>query len=167
MRTAFLILLFLALPAFAGGPGLPDGWRKPTVEELQEAWRNDCPNRCAQIAADFNGKGRAEGAFLAIHEKRKVMGLLAFVYSAPGKVQWFVLDEIKAPTSIAVMGVQLYSPGTYKMMCAVSETPCGPDGKRAFNFRLPAISYFKSESASSVFYWNERDRKFDRIWESD
>ncbi|MES2048781.1 MAG: hypothetical protein V4447_10300 [Pseudomonadota bacterium] len=167
MRTSFLILLFLALPAFASEPALPDGWRNPTVEELQDGWRNDCPDRCAQIAADFNGKGRAEGALLAIHEKRKVMGLLAFVYTAPGKAQWFVLDEIKDPTSIAVMGVQLYAPGTYKMMCVESEKQCGPDGKKPFNFRLPAISYFKSESASSVFYWSERHRKFERIWESD
>jgi len=95
------------------------------------------------------------------------MGLLAFVHTAPGKVQWFVLDEIKDPASLAVMGVQLYAPGTYEMMCAESEKPCGPDGKKPFDFRFPAISYFKSESASSVFYWNERDRKFDRIWESD
>lgn len=167
MRTSFLILLFLALPAFAGGSALPDGWRKPTAEELQDGWRNDCPGRCAQITADFDGKGLAEGAFLAIHEKRKVMGLLAFAHAAPGNGQWFVLDEIKDPASIAVMGVQLYSPGTYKMMCAESEKQCGPDGKRPFDFRLPAISYFKSESASSVFYWNEQDRKFERIWESD
>ncbi len=143
MHPSFLILLFLALPAFAGGPALPDGWRNPTAEELQDGWRSNCPDRCAQIAADFNGKGRAEGALLAIHEKRKVMGLLAFIYTSPSEAQWFVLDEIKDPASIAVMGVQLYSPGTYKMICAESETQCGPDRKKIGQFPITGNFLFQ------------------------
>ena len=167
MRIALLILFFFAFPAAASGPVFPLGWRSPTTEELQDSWRGSCPNRCAWIAADFNGDKLVEGAFLAIHEKRKVLGLLAFVYSAPSKEQWFVLDEIKDPSFVTVMGVQLHSPGTYRVMCAENEKNCGPDGKRPLKLKLPAISYFKSESASSIFYWQERQKRFVRVWESD
>jgi len=167
MRSALLILSFLSLSAFAGGPVFPAGWRSPTTEEVQDSWRDNCPNRCAWIAADFNGDKLVEGAFLAIHEKRKVFGLLAFVYSAPSKARWFVLDESDDPSWVTIMGVQLYSPGTYQVMCSESEKHCGPDGKKTLNVTQPAISYFKSESASSVFYWHERKKRFVRVWESD
>jgi len=167
MRAALLVLGLLGLPAFAGGPALPSGWRSPTAEELQDAWRNDCPNRCAWAAADFNGDKRVEGAFLAIHEKRKVIGLLAFVYFAPGRERWFVLDEIKRPSYVAAIGVRSYSPGTYRIVCTEDERNCGPDGKRPLKLTLPSISYFKSESASSIFYWSESSGRYVRVWESD
>jgi len=167
MRAAFLLFVFITFPAFASGPVFPPGWRSPTNEELQDSWRNDCPNRCAWVAADFNGDHLVEGAFLAVHEKRKVFGLLAFVYSKPGREHWFVLDEIKDPSFVTVMGVQSYSPGIYRVMCFENEKNCGPDGRRALKLTLPSISYFKSESASSIYYWHESKKRFVRAWESD
>ena len=167
MRFTLLLLSLLSFSAFGSGPVFPAGWRSPTAEELQDSWRDKCPNRCAWIAGDFNGDKLVEGAFLAVHEKRKVFGLLAFVYSAPSKASWFVLDEINDPSWVTIMGVQLYLPGTYRVVCSESEKQCGPDGKKPLRIGKPAISYFKYESASSVFYWHEPKNRFVRVWESD
>jgi hypothetical protein len=167
MRLALLVLCLISFSAFAGGPVFPSGWRSPTDEELKDGWRDKCPNRCAWIAADFNGDDLVEGAFLAVHERRKVFGLLAFVYSAPSKARWFVIDEINDPSWVTIMGVQLYLPGTYRVMCSNSDKHCDRDGKKPLRIERPAISYFKSESASSVIYWQERNKRFVRVWESD
>ena len=167
MRIALLVLCFLAFSASAGGPVFPPGWRSPTDEELQDSWRDNCLNRCAWIAGDFNGDGLVEGAFLAIHEKRRVFSLLAFVYSAPSKARWFVLDELGDPSWVTIMGVQLYQPGSYRVMCSDPGKSCARDGKTSLRIEKPAISYFRSESAGSVIFWNERKKRFDRVWESD
>lgn len=130
MRFLFLAFCFLSFSASAGGPVFPAGWRSPTDKELQDGWREKCPNRCAWVAGDFNGDGLVEGAFLAIHDKRKVFGLLGFIYSAPSKERWFVLDELDDPSWVAIMGVQLYPPDSYRVMCSDSDKHCGKDGKK-------------------------------------
>jgi hypothetical protein len=167
MRRALLILTLLSCSAFAAGPVFPPGWRSPTAEEMQDSWRDKCQNRCAWIAADLDGNNLIEGAFLAVNDRRKSFGLLAFVYSASGEARWFILDEIKDPSWVTIMGVQVYSPGTYRVMCLESNKNCGPDGKKPLQIERPAISYFKSESASSIYYWHKGKKRFVRVWESD
>ena len=167
MRFLPLVLFLFAVSASAAGPVFPTGWRSPTDNDLKDVWRDKCPNRCAWVAGDFNGDNLVEGAFLAVHEKRNVFGLLAFIYTAPGKARWFVLDEIHDLSWVTVMGVELYAPGTYRVMCGDSDKHCDRDGKKPLRIERPAISYFKSESASSIIYWQQRKQRFVRVWESD
>lgn len=168
IHCVLLVLTLLSsFSAFAARPVFPPGWRSPTDVEQQDRWRDRCENRCARIEADFDGNNMVDGAFLAVNDKRKVFGLLAVVYSAPGKAHWFILDEIKDPSWVTIMGVALYPPGSYRVICVESYKHCGRDGKSPLRIERPAISYFKYESASSIYYWHKGEKKFVRVWQSD
>jgi hypothetical protein len=144
MREVIIALLicFVGSNAFASGPSFPTGWRSPSDQELKDDWRSQCPNHCAWVAADFTGDGLVEGAFLAVRTDGKTMGLLAFVYDKGGREKWYVLDEIKEPSFIEVMGVEVYPPSTYRVMCQESDKNCDRDGKRPVKMIHPSISYY-------------------------
>jgi hypothetical protein len=167
MRLLLLLLFLFSFHAWASEPKLPDGWRSPSEAELNDAWRDNCLNRCAWIAGDFNGDSLVEGAFLAVNEKQKVFGLLAFIYVAPNKIRWFILDKNSHPSWISAMGVQLRTTGSYRVLCSNSEKSCSVDGKVPLQIENQSISYFKSESAESLFLWHEKKKRFIRFWESD
>ena len=60
-----LVLLLSPIPAVAGGPALPEGWRLPNSDELGASWRTGAL-RNAVVLADFNGDGLSDGAYVAV-----------------------------------------------------------------------------------------------------
>lgn len=163
MKRILLILLFLLFSsnAFSSGPVLPEGWRTPTESELSDEWRSGKYKQATAIG-DFNGDGLIEGAFLAVSDDGKKEGLLAFVY-VNHKEKWFVLNE-KDLNKTVFMGLGVYKPGEYKVLCA-TDAECEQGYKKEITIKTDAFNYYRPASASSIFVWDKE--KFQRIWESD
>ncbi len=177
MRCTLLagLLLILASGAVAGGKiKLPEGWRFPTAEELSdEELRNRSPTKYAQAAADFNGDGVPDQAFLAKSTKFSGEGLLVRLSNGQGGFAWMVLATIdwgaEYPSVPLAMGIEAIKPGTYEYLCVERGNDCvaGDEGKSKITLRRPALEYFKFESAASAFYWDAKKKAFIRIWISD
>ena len=160
----FIITLLLSINnLFAGGPTMPDKWRLPNENELSDKWRTG-KYKNAQAIGDFNGDGLIEGAFLAVSKDGKSEGLLAFIYMN-NKEKWFVLDRSEVNKTV-FMGLDLYKPGKYKVLC-VTDEECKQGYKKEITIKNDSFSYYRPESASSIFIWNNSSGSFERIWESD
>ena len=160
----FIITSLLAANvALAGGPTMPDEWRLPNESELSDKWRAE-KYKNAQAIGDFNGDGLVEGAFLAVSKDGKSEGLLAFIY-LNNKEKWFVLDSSEMNKTV-FMGLDLYKPGKYKVLC-VTDEECKLGYKKEITIKNDLFSYYRPESASSIFIWNKISGSFERIWESD
>ena len=148
---------------FAGGPTMPDEWRMPNENELSDKWRTG-KSKNAQAIGDFNGDGLIEGAFLVVSKDGNSEGLLAFIY-LNNKEKWFVLDRSELNKTV-FMGLDSYKPGKYKVLC-VTDEECIQGYKKEITITNDSISYYRPESASSIFIWNNTSGSFERIWESD
>lgn len=158
-----IVSLFGINTVFAGGPIVPDEWRLPNEIELSDKWRTG-KYKNAQVTGDFNGDGLIEGAFLAVSKDGKSEGLLAFIY-INDKEKWFVLD-INELHETVFMGLDIYKPGKYKVLCN-TDAECKQDYKKEIIIKNDSFTYYRPESASSIFMWNNMSNSFERIWESD
>ncbi|MBC87064.1 MAG: hypothetical protein CL677_07770 [Bdellovibrionaceae bacterium] len=59
-------------------------------------------------------------------------------------------------------------PRTIKTACAAGYgSPCGPDDLKEIVLNKPAVSFFTCESASSVIWWDSKNKKFQQTWAND
>jgi hypothetical protein len=165
------ILCLMVIMACAGQESsLPSEWRLPTDEELAgEPLRKDSPTRFARAVADFNADGSPDEALLVKSTRFSGEGLLVRLSCGHGCANWITLATTNwgqyrdVPVS---MGVDVLAPGTHEYKCVDEGGSCqGPLVRPTMTLETPAISYFRFESASSFFYWN--DRRFIRVWTSD
>ena len=165
MKSYILIITSLLTInfAFAGGPTMPDEWRMPNENELSDSWRAG-KYKNAEVIGDFNRDGLIEGAFLAVSKDGKSEGLLAFIY-INNKERWFVLDKSKLYKTV-FMGLDIYKPGKYKVLC-VTDSECKQGYKKEITIKNDSFTYYRPESASSIFIWNNTKEVFERIWETD
>ena len=167
----FIIFCSLFTSAFAEDIYLPKEWRFATSDELQSFrnWRNSSPSKYTEASADFNNDGKIDYAYLVKSTNFSGQGLLVKLSEGDG-YQWLVLDKInwgkKHPKVKLSMGIELFTPGVYRIVCGSEENNCENDGKRPMTFKYPSISYFRFASSGSVFVWNEKLNKFDRFWDS-
>jgi hypothetical protein len=68
------LLAILLCPAKAAEP-TPTGWRRPTLAEVPESWRNKSVSRFLVVRADFDGDGREDTAELLVTNDRKRFGM--------------------------------------------------------------------------------------------
>lgn len=146
---------------------IPEGWRLPIPSETAQEWRNENPNRYLTVTADFNGDGIIDKSMLLVRKKGTGLTLFAFVSQKNGTLKAYSLDDIKNNEYIEVMGISVALPGRYKTACGKGYFECQEGEPEEIFLRYPAINYFKEESASSFFYWDESKKNFKRIWMSD
>jgi len=165
--AAFFLILVATLAA-AGGPVLPAGWRYPTKEELgREPLRHQSPNGFSVASGDFNGDGVPDAAYVLISTTSSGEGLLVRLSRPEHQFEWLVLRTMQLDGSRALfgpeMGVHTISPGRHQFLCIAVAPNCQVlDGERKVVVtQLPAIEYFKFESASQMFVWNKQMRQFD------
>lgn len=163
IAEAFLTLTLCSFSAFAGGPTLPQGWRLPTETEANGNARKDSSIH-SLVNGDWDRDGLVDGAILAISNDGLQEGLLVVMFPA-GKETWLVLDA--GPfDKVLFMGLAKLPPGTYQVTCQ-NESECQSTSKKSITFVQDTFSYFRPESASSIFAWNPQQQTFERIWETD
>lgn len=162
-----IIVSLSILTACSDSKSLPQGWRLPTSEELKDAWRNESENRYTIVKDDFNGDGINDEAKLLVHKDGSGFGVFAFIYQKDHSFKIYQLDEMKDVKLIQAMGIKKVSPGTYKTACGKGYWDCQKDEVPEITIKNEAIDYFKTESANSFFYWDNKSNSFKRIWISD
>ena len=168
MRSAIITsLLFIA---FGTSPALAEqkiqnGWRVPTSAELESLdykWRSADPQQFQFVRADFDGDGIKDEARLLVSTSGKDYALFIFM----GSGQTIQLDTDKV-SSLQGMGIAELKIGSYKTACAKGYWKCEKGEPELLQISKSGISYFRSESAESAFYWSPSDKSFHRVWLSD
>ena len=144
-----------------------DGWRKPNNKELGDdySWRKDDINLYLTAKADFDGDDNEDEAFLLINNKENTIGLFVSL-SSQGKKS-VLLETIEDKKNIIGMGIKAAKPGKYKTACGKGYWDCKKGEPAQLNLKMSAIDLFQYESANSFFVWNNKAKKFKRIWMSD
>ncbi len=167
------VSLLLVKPAIAKDEiMLPEGWRYPSPSELSaEPARNDSPTKYSKAVADFNGDGIVDEAYLLKSTKFSGEGLFVRLSDKRIGFKWVELDIIdwgkEYPKVDLSMGIDIAKHGKYKTACGKGYFECNEGEPEVLNLKQPAINYFRFESANSFFVWDNKTRRFNRIWMSD
>ena len=70
-------------------------------------------------------------------------------------------------SSLRTMGIDTVAPGNHKTGCGKGHWECKKGEPEVLRLRNPAILYFQSEGAASVYFWSASTRTFRRVWVSD
>jgi hypothetical protein len=179
MRRALIstfLGLFLATSSAEALPrDLPNGWRLPTDQELQGLGRDQGPNKMARANGDYNGDGIEDEALLLKSTEFSGEALWVWLSNGSEARQWTKLHQINwgpaYPNVDLAMGIETEKPGVYPYGCfcdAKSECNFGPHDKRPkLRLRDPAISYFKIDSAGSMYFWSRSRKRFLCVHTSD
>jgi hypothetical protein len=156
---AALFFLLMTNSVYASGPTLPNQYRMPTEEELSGEWRKGDADKYATVAADFNGDGLIDGAFLVVDEKQKKLVLMAVLINKDFSETWLKLQNMDL-AALKYQGVALINPSAVTLYKgAVSE-----NNKQAKTLKFNSIKSFSSEGPSSVFFWDSAKQRFQQFW---
>ena len=174
MRAAISLILAVAGVAFVAQPSaqdLPPGYRLPAKKELADRDRAASPMRLAKAAADFNGDGVRDEAFLL--KSTRFSGQALFVRLSNGSRghDWVRLDTIdwgpQYPNVDLAMAIEILRPGIHQYYCFEDEKACNLGQKKKIQLSTAALSYYRFGSSGSFYFWDRKDKKFRRAWDSE
>lgn len=140
--------------------------------ELSDADRANTPSKYAAAKADFDGNGMEDEALLLKSINFSGEGLWVRLSRADRTTSWIKLDEIdwgsQHPSATLNMGITVEPPGSYRYACFDEDNDCDFGSERPrMTLNYPGIAYFRFESASSLFFWSDKENRFRRAWTSD
>lgn len=163
--SLLLLICTFSLCGASANPNIPEGWRLPTTEELEHKsykWRHESLEKYQVVRADFDGDGLADEATLLVSVNGRQYGL--FVLLGSGGVRQLDVGEIAV---LQFMGITAKEKGTHKTACGKGYWDCKKGEPQFITLTNTGVTYFKDESAASVFYWVPSTKKFNRVWVSD
>lgn len=164
-RSASLVILIAVSTWAMAAPEVPAGWRVPERRELSDSgdsWRESDPTLFQRVVGDFDGDGRQDRAELLVSIDSSSFGL--FVSFGDGKRRWLVKEQA---VFLLSMGIAKVEPSSFATACGKGYWECAMDEPETLHLPHDGIEYFKSESASSVFFWSPARKAFRRVWVSD
>ena len=164
-----LILLLIAVTNLSCASEPPSGWRFPTEGDYRDDWLvyKDKLKEPFHIESDFNGDNLIDNAWILLSLDEKEWGVFVFLSQKPWGQVVYELAKNSVDISPQSMGISLVLPGQYKTVCGKGYSGCDADDAKIIDLQLPAINFFTYESASSIFYWDEKMTKFKNAWLSD
>ncbi|WP_038246646.1 hypothetical protein [Ghiorsea bivora] len=173
LSKAGLLFTVLLLPLLAGceETSLPEGWRFPTNADFIGEWKENekYVEKPYLAEADFDGNGVLDQAWILIKDDNS-WGVFVILDLDSTDPDWIQLDITEKGSKTYLppqsMGLDVVSEGKYKTVCGKGYD-CEKNEPKEIELRLPAIRYFRYESASSIFYWDKKTSAFKRIWMSD
>lgn len=163
---AVVLLITPMTLAFADDMALPKGWRMPSKLELGDAWRQKDAEKYSVATGDFNGDGVLDRAVLLVSRSGKRAGLHVFL-SENASFKAYALEVRNSTEILPAMGIAKVIPGNYKTACGKGYWTCKKNEPAELLLQHDAVEYFKTESASSYFYWDGQAKSFKRVWISD
>ncbi len=160
MRIALVTLL---LTLSAGAPA--EGWRFPTEEDMTGDWKffqGDLPKPYV-VRADFDGTGVEDEAWLVINTSGSGWKLIALMNGEKTAIT-LVAAEDGDPQ---YFGIEQVPPGEHKTACGKGYWECSASEPAAVTLKYPGFRFFKFESASTLWFWDESQRRLREIAESD
>lgn len=161
------IALMSQSSALARDRQLPLGWRVPTELELNYDWRRQDVEKYSRVSGDFNGDGLADEALQLISSKGRGLGLFVYLSQNKKPFKLYRINLSKDAALLEEIGIAKVLPGKYDTACGKGYWTCKTGEAAEISIKRDSISFFKTESASSIFYWDGRAGKFQRIWISD
>jgi hypothetical protein len=154
-----LLIVCLASPVYASGPTLPKQYRMPTDVELSGVWRMGDSDKFATVAADFNGDGLVDGAFLVVDEKHKKLVLMVVLINKDFTETWLKLQTMDY-AALKYQGIALVKPSTV----SVYKGEATENTKHPMTLKFNSIKSFSSEGSSSIFSWDASKKQFQQHW---
>ncbi len=160
-RLALLGCLIAISTASAAELQAPQGWRFPTEADLKGLWveyrdRFPVPYR---VVADFDGNGQLDEAWILIREKGEGFALYVFLGRAKGQprvIKLFSEDECCAQN----YALSLVKPGKRLTVCGQGIADCLPSEPKAITLRHPGFEFITLGTASGLYYWSAKSRRF-------
>jgi hypothetical protein len=137
------------------GVGLPDGWRVPTADEVDEAWRRGDPSRFLLADGDLDGDGHPDQARLLLRTDGGGFGVYAFLCRGDGVAVPHLVLHNRELVLFPTVGIKPVEPGLYRTACGKGFIDCYEGEPREVRLTHNAIDYFKAQSVASLFYWSE------------
>ena len=156
---SILLLVCLANTVSASGPTLPKQYRMPTDEELSAEWRKQDANKDAMVAADFNGDGLVDGAFLVVDKKNNKLVLMVVLINKDFTETWLELQTMDY-AALKYQGIALVEPAAV----FVYKDEADEYAKQPITLKFNSIKSFSSEGPSSIFLWDASKRQFQQHW---
>lgn len=153
------MVIFFANPVYASGPTLPKQYRIPTNEVLSAEWRKGAPDEYATVAADFNGDGLVDGAFLVVDENHKKIVLMVVLISKNLSETWLELQAM-GYAALKYQGIALVDPSNV----SVYKGDLADETKHSMTLKFNSIKSFSSEGPSSIFTWDRSKMQFQQHW---
>jgi hypothetical protein len=164
LRTAgWAIFLILVSSCFA--QQLPKGWHAPPAKLTNQDFREHDPHRFLSATGDFNGDGLRDKAMLLVDADSTKMALFVCLKTTTG-CDWHRLEEMDV-AFLDVMGIDTVKPGKQNTACGKGYWECKKGEPQILNLKHEAVEFFEDESASSVYVYNVKKRKFTPIATSD
>lgn len=170
MKIFILILVIL----FSGFPGLvlPDvllgQWRYPREEDFKYDWatyRSEIPEPF-HVTADFDGNGLMDSAWILFSRIGPGWGLFAIMNESSHDAR--IINLFKSESEGAqYFGIQALPPGKYITACGKGYWECSALEPPEITLQNPGFSFFKYESASTMYFWDKSINSFHEIAESD
>lgn len=147
-----------------------DEWRFPDDADITYDWeiyRQD-GSEFFTVTEDFNGDHKQDEAWFLIKNDDSEWGLFVFLDAHSKDPEIVELDRTKmSECPPQCMGIALAPWGYQVTLCGKDYFECDLSEPKIINLKLPAIDYFRFESANSYFAWNKELDSFERIWISD
>lgn len=170
IRSVALIVLFIAVMtgvSLAEDIQIPQGWRMPAGDEIEDGWRDYSGNRYLEVKGDFNGDGAADAARIFVRPDGSEAGLFVFICDRDRKCKEHLLASAKGAKAVRRMGIDRVCRGLYKTACGKGYRECGKDEVPEIEIKNDSIDLFENEGAYSYFYWDGESNDFKRVWISD
>jgi len=138
-------------------------WKHIDKETLaKDNWRTKDSAYFADIDGDFDGNGKTDKAYIAISDNNRQIVLIVLL----NETEVFILDKL-TESDLSIMGIKKTLPGKYTTACGKGYFKCSNGESPEIEISRDSIEFFKNEGASSLFYWSNESRSFNRIWISD
>ncbi|MDB3990018.1 hypothetical protein N9435_09890 [Pseudomonadales bacterium] len=170
----FLFLTFL-FPVSALALDLPEGWRYPTKKGLSDDYSVHFSAELVKATGDYNGDSKVVTALILVSTEFQGDGLFIHL-SNPNGYSWLPLNidnwDKTYPDKGYIysglnMGIDTLSVQDTKKLIQRSIQKFESDPPKDKTITTESLSYFRLESAGSLFYWSKSENKFIRYWYSD
>ncbi len=160
------VLLTVLLCSATLAQDLPAGWRTANAVEKSPAWRKKSPTKFFRVEGDFDGDGKSDIAELLVNSTEKKFALFVKLAST---AKWQKLGDAGDLGSLDRFGIDLVKPGKYETACGkgYDDSFCAHGEPDYLVLSHPAIDFIYTESADSIFYWDEKTKTFREIAMSD
>jgi hypothetical protein len=145
-----------------------DHWRFPSDADILDDWktfRSEVPEPY-HVEGDFDGNGTPDNIWLLFKKDGAGWGLLALMNGTAKEAQVLKLFGPESPRAQS-FGLQLVPPGKYATACGKGYWECSKSESAEVELKNWAFSFYKFESASTLYYWDGAVGAFVEVAESD
>ncbi|HEY3043000.1 MAG TPA: hypothetical protein VGJ39_03195 [Vicinamibacterales bacterium] len=159
-----LLVLSAVSPASAADKWPPDGWRFPTTADNTKQWAELDPSLPVpfHVSGDFNGDGLTDHAWILVGDAHDAFGLFVLL-GARGKdprvIKVFAYQECCAQS----YALGLAQPGRHFTVCGRGRSDC----PEFVTLKNQGFEFMTLGTASALFYWSPRAKRFMSVPVSD